>query len=65
MQSSCRPRFIARRQSELPSRVVANGLDSPVELVAKRLGEELLNRNVELRSKRDSEARINVVLESG
>jgi len=64
MQSYCR-RIIARRHLELPSSVVANGLDSPVELVAKRLGEELLNRNFESGGERDSEARINVVLEFG
>jgi hypothetical protein len=49
-------------RSELPRVVVADRLDGPVELVAERLGEELLDRNFELVREDDREARVDVVL---
>jgi hypothetical protein len=46
--------------SELP--VFVDTLDSPFELFSKSLGEELLDRHVELLNEDDREARVNVVL---
>jgi hypothetical protein len=48
------------RLLELP--VLVNALDGPFELLSKCLGEELLDRNVELLHEDDRETRINVVL---
>jgi hypothetical protein len=45
---------------ELPGLI--NGLDGPIELLPKCLGEELLNRDVELLGEDYSETRIDVVL---
>ncbi len=42
--------------------VVLNGLDGPVELLAKCLREELLNRHVELLGEDDSKAGVNIIL---
>ena len=54
----------ARRGSilELPCGVVSDRLDSPVELFAERLGEKLLDRDVELLGEDNGEARIDIVL---
>ena len=52
----------SRARSELPRVVVAHGLDGPGELVAERLGEELLDRNLELVREDDRETRVDVVL---
>lgn len=46
---------------ELPLGVV-DGLDGPVELLAQRLGEELLDRDAELAGEDDGETRVDVVL---
>ena len=48
---------------ELPCVVVADGLDGPVELVTERLGEELLNRHLELVREDDRKPRVDVVLQ--
>ena len=53
----------ARQFSELPCGVIANGLDSPVEFVAQRLGEELLDRYVELLGEDHGQTRVDVVLQ--
>lgn len=42
-----------------------HGLDSPLEFLAKCLGEESLDRNVEFLAEDDSEAWIDVVLQAG
>jgi hypothetical protein len=47
---------------ESPVIGILDGLDGPSELVAERLGEELLNRNIELLREDHCQARINVVL---
>ena len=47
---------------ELPVGVL-DGLDGPVELLSQRLGEELLDRDVELAREDDGETRVNVVLQ--
>jgi len=52
----------SRALSELPRIVVAYRLDGPGELVAERLGEELLDRNLELVREDDRETRVDVVL---
>jgi hypothetical protein len=51
-----------RLKLELPGAVLADGLDGPVELVAERLGEELLDRDIKLVREDDRETRIDVVL---
>lgn len=51
-----------RACSELPCVVIADRLDGPVELVAERLGEELLDRDLELVGEDDGKAGIDVVL---
>jgi hypothetical protein len=51
-----------RLDSKLPSVVVSNRLDGPLELVAKRLGEELLDWHLELGAEDNRETRIDVVL---
>jgi hypothetical protein len=48
------------RTLELP--VFVNRLDGPIELLAQRLGEELLNGDVELLGEDNGETRIDVVL---
>jgi len=48
------------RTLKLP--VLVDGLDRPIELLAQRLGEEPLNRDIELLGEDDGEARIDVVL---
>lgn len=48
--------------SELPCRVVSDRLDSPLELFAQRLGEELLDRHIKLGREDDRKTGINVVL---
>lgn len=48
------------RCSELP--VLVDGLDSPVELLTQSLGEEALDRYVELLGEDDSETWVDVVL---
>jgi hypothetical protein len=53
----------AHRRLELPGIVIANGLDGPVELVPQSLGEELLDRNLELVREDDSETGVDIVLE--
>jgi hypothetical protein len=48
---------------KLPCVVIADGLDGPIELVAERLGEELLDGDLELVREDDREARVDVVLQ--
>lgn len=52
--------IVDERDSELP--VLVNGLDSPFELFTESLGEEFLNRHVELLAEYNSEAGVDVVL---
>lgn len=47
-------------RSELP--VLVNGLDGPIELLTKCLGEEFLDWDVELLGEDDSQARVDIVL---
>lgn len=47
---------------EGPVILVLNGLDSPPELVAQGLREELLDRYIKLLGEDDSEAGVNIVL---
>jgi hypothetical protein len=47
---------------EGPIVFVFNRLDRPSELVPKRLGEELFDRNIELLGEDDSETRIDIIL---
>jgi hypothetical protein len=51
-----------RSACDLEIPVLIHRLDRPVELLAQRLGEELLNGYVELLGEDDSETRIDVVL---
>ena len=51
-----------RQPSILELPVLVNRLDSPIELFAKCLREETLNRHIELLGEDNSKARINVVL---
>ena len=51
-----------RACSEFPRVIIADRLDGPVELVAERLGEELLDRDLELVGEDDGKAGIDVVL---
>jgi hypothetical protein len=51
-----------RQPSFLELPVLVNRLDSPIELFAKCLREETLNRHIELLGEDNSKARINVVL---
>lgn len=53
----------SRGRLELPVRLVLYGLDGPVELLAKRFGEELLEWDLELVGEDDSQARIDIVLQ--
>ena len=58
-----RPHLVPRRRRELELPVgVIDRLDGPVELLPQRLGEELLDRDVELAREDDGETRVNVVL---
>ena len=48
---------------EFPVRLVLYGLDGPVELLAKGLGEELLERDLELVGEDNSQARVDIILQ--
>lgn len=51
---------LGRKNLELP--ILLNGLDSPLELLTQRLGEEFLDGNVELLAENDRETRVDIVL---
>lgn len=63
---------LAKRRGEIENErttvlklpILLNGLDGPVELFTKSLGEELFNRNVELLRENHGETRINIILHS-
>ena len=52
--------FFAKRCENLI--LILNRLDGPVELLTQSLGEELLDRDLELVGEDDSETRVDIVL---
>jgi hypothetical protein len=59
------PQSKARKQKtalKLPGGVVPNGLDGPLELVSKCLGEELLDGDLKLVREDNRQTRVDIVL---